>query len=102
MVKGRAVKAEPSSETRSALGPDWIKSTPVGGKLLISLHVKPGSKIRQIFVSHDQLGMAIDAPAREGEANAEVVKYLAEILGVKKSDLGLVAGGKSRDKVRMT
>ncbi len=36
---------------------------------------------------------------REGEANSDIVAYVAELLGVKRSAVALVAGGKSRDKV---
>lgn len=39
------------------------------------------------------------AQAREGEANAEVVDYMAELLGVRRAAVALVSGGKCRDKV---
>ena len=39
----------------------WIK-TSEGGLLLVTLHVKPGSKIRSATASQDQLDIAIDAP----------------------------------------
>lgn len=35
------------------------------------------------------MGVAISAPPVEGEANTELVKYLASILGMRKSDVSL-------------
>lgn len=47
----------------------------------------------------EAVGVAIAAPPSEGEANAELCRYLAKVLEVKKSDVVLEKGGKSRDKV---
>ena len=43
--------------------------------------------------------MQIGAPAREGEANEELVRYLAEVLNVRKRSISLDKGSKSRQKV---
>lgn len=43
--------------------------------------------------------MAIGAPPKEGEANEELVRYIGEILGVKKNTIYLDKGCKSRHKV---
>lgn len=40
-------------------------------------------------ISDEAVGIAISAPPTEGEANAELVKYLASIFGVRKSDVSL-------------
>lgn len=59
-------------------------------------------KILQLFaidVTAEAVGVAIAAPPSEGEANAELCRYLAKVLEVKKSDVVLEKGGKSRDKV---
>ena len=105
---GKATGKARSSTTQQALtappcgSPPWIKA-PAGGSsgtaVLISLHVKPGSKLRSVLVSEQQLDVAIHAPAREGEANAEVVEYVASLLRVRRAAVTLVAGGRSRDKV---
>jgi len=42
-----------------------------------------------IDISDEAVGIAISAPPTEGEANAELVKYLASIFGVRKSDVSL-------------
>lgn len=39
--------------------------------------------------SEEAVGVAISAPPQEGEANAELVKYLASLLNVRKSDVTL-------------
>lgn len=42
-----------------------------------------------IDISDDAVGVAISAPPVEGEANTELVKYLASVLGTRKSDVSL-------------
>lgn len=50
-------------------------------------------------ISADGVGVQIAAPAREGEANEELVRYLAELLNVRKRSISLDKGSKSRQKV---
>ncbi|KAM6060277.1 UPF0235 protein C15orf40 homolog isoform 2-T2 [Theristicus caerulescens] len=50
-------------------------------------------------VTAEAVGVAIAAPPSEGEANAELCHYLSKVLEVKKSEVILEKGGKSRDKV---
>lgn len=45
------------------------------------------------------MGVQIDAPARDGEANAALLEYMSSVLGVKKRQVSLGSGSKSRDKV---
>lgn len=47
----------------------------------------------------EAVDVTIDAPAREGEANAAICEYIAGVLGVKKRDVSLAVGGRSREKV---
>ncbi|VDO56299.1 unnamed protein product [Haemonchus placei] len=49
-------------------------------------------------VGDDEVGVAIAAPPREGEANEELISYMRGVLGLKKSELVLDKGGKSRSK----
>lgn len=47
-------------------------------------------KILQLFaidVTSEAVGVAIAAPPSEGEANAELCRYLSKVLEVKKSDV---------------
>ena len=41
----------------------------------------------------------ITAPAHEGKANEELIEFLAEIFGVPKSRIDIVAGANGRDKL---
>ncbi|XP_067664844.1 UPF0235 protein C15orf40 homolog isoform X1 [Haliotis asinina] len=50
-------------------------------------------------ISPEGVGVQIAAPPMEGEANAELVKYMAKVLGVRKSDVSLDRGSKSRNKM---
>lgn len=56
-------------------------------------------QVCSIVPGDSALDVAIDAPVREGEANEGIVEYIAEALGIKKRDVVLVAGHKSREKV---
>lgn len=40
-------------------------------------------------VGEDEVGVAVAAPPREGEANSELVDYMRSVLGLKKSELTL-------------
>lgn len=40
-------------------------------------------------ISSDGVGVQINAPPTDGEANAELIKYLSKVLGLRKSDLTL-------------
>ncbi|ODN05561.1 hypothetical protein Ocin01_01132 [Orchesella cincta] len=69
-----------------------------GGEISISIQVKPGAKTDAITdVSDTAVGVQISAPPVDGEANTAIVKYFAELLKVKKTDVSL-KGGKSRQK----
>ncbi|KAM4036542.1 UPF0235 protein C15orf40 homolog [Anomaloglossus baeobatrachus] len=70
------------------------------GSVLISVHAKPGSRLNAVTdVTTEAVGVAIAAPPSEGEANAELCRYLSKVLEVKKSEVNLEKGGKSREKI---
>ena len=50
-------------------------------------------------INEEFVGVAIAAPPKEGEANEELLRYLAQVLGVKKNTVHLDKGSKSRHKV---
>ena len=56
-------------------------------------------QVCSIIPGDSALDVAIDAPAREGEANEGIAEYIAEALGIKKRDVVLIAGHKAREKV---
>ncbi|XP_026773863.3 UPF0235 protein C15orf40 homolog [Pangasianodon hypophthalmus] len=75
-------------------------STLKDGGLAIAVHAKPGAKQNAVTdVSSEAVGVAIAAPPTDGEANAELVRYLCKVLALKKSEVMLDKGSKSREKV---
>lgn len=67
---------------------------------LLKLHVTPrGSKSEITGWRDDALCVKITAPPVEGAANSAIVKFIADRLGVRKSQVELVSGERSREKV---
>ncbi|KAJ8918671.1 hypothetical protein NQ315_014991 [Exocentrus adspersus] len=67
--------------------------------ILIQVLAKPGAKQNGITgITTEGVGVQINAPPSEGEANAELVKYMASVLGLRKSDVVFDKGFKSRSK----
>ncbi|KAK9991256.1 hypothetical protein SO802_026241, partial [Lithocarpus litseifolius] len=50
-------------------------------------------------ISDEAVGVQIDAPARDGEANAALLDFISSVLGVKRRQVSVGSGSKSRDKV---
>lgn len=71
----------------------------VAGGVNITVRAKPGAKQCSISLGAEAVEVAVNAPAREGEANAAILEYVAEVLGVRKGAVRLQMGGKGRDKV---
>ncbi|KAM4676742.1 UPF0235 protein C15orf40 homolog isoform 1-T1 [Discoglossus pictus] len=103
-------RAMPKKETKTGKGakkelqepsnPTGSVSRDKSGAVTIAIHAKPGSKQNAITdVSSDSIGVAIAAPPTEGEANAELCRYLSKVLDLKKSEVVLDKGGKSREKI---
>lgn len=46
---------------------------------------------REIFpdITPEGVGVQINAPPAEGEANAELVRYISSLLGIRKGDVSL-------------
>lgn len=67
----------------------------------ISVSAVPGSSSTAV-VSVDPDGggvrVRLAAAPRDGEANAELVRFIASVIGVRRSDVSLVAGHRSRSK----
>ncbi|MHA1654730.1 MAG: DUF167 domain-containing protein [Candidatus Thorarchaeota archaeon] len=67
---------------------------------VIRVIVRPGSKSRQLIdeVEDDHISMNLRSPAREGKANAELVKRFAKALGISSSAIRIQRGHRSREK----
>ncbi|XP_073917656.1 UPF0235 protein C15orf40 homolog isoform X1 [Castor canadensis] len=60
------------------------------GCVTIAIHAKPGSRQNAVTdLTTDAVSVAIAAPPSEGEANAELCRYLCKVLGLRKSDVVL-------------
>lgn len=65
----------------------------------IDVLVQPRASRTKIVGEHDgRLKIALAAPPVDGEANAALIAFVAERLGVKKSDVSLISGETSRRK----
>ena len=65
----------------------------------IKVHANPKSSKNMIVGwKEDVLYIKITAPPVEGAANESIVKFLAKELGVKKNQVSLERGDKSREK----
>ncbi|KAF3783411.1 C15orf40-like protein [Nymphaea thermarum] len=101
--KAKAGELVPTStQPRQVAG----KNTPACLRLVppasvaITIHAKPGAKISAVTdVSDEAVGVQIDAPAKDGEANAALLDFISSVLGLKKRQVSIASGSKSRDKV---
>jgi uncharacterized protein (TIGR00251 family) len=67
---------------------------------LLKVRVVPGAKKSEITGEENgQLRVRLNSPPVEGKANKELVKLLAVRLGLKKSQVRLSKGERSRDKI---
>lgn len=66
----------------------------------MKIRVQPGARKNEIVGPHgDSLKIKVAAPPEDGKANAELCAFLADLLGVAKSKVGVVKGHSSREKV---
>lgn len=104
--KGGAKQAGASSSSSSSSAAEgaYPKSvlpdskSPNNCKLIIC--VKPNSKENTIEAIDDEcVSVHVAEEAKDGKANAELLEYLAEVLGIKKRDIDLDKGSKSHNKL---
>lgn len=67
----------------------------------LTIRVTPRARKTEIsgFMDDGTLRVRVSAPPVGGKANAALIKYLAKLLGVRKSRIEIVAGEKSLDKI---
>lgn len=72
---------------------------------LLTVRVRPGAKETMIteFLADGTVKIDLAAPAEDGKANAELVRFVAEKHGVSKENVRIVSGMRSRKKlIRIT
>jgi len=65
----------------------------------IQVKVKPNSKTEELSREGDSFIVNVKEPPKEGKANQAVVKLLAEHFGVPQSQVRILSGFRSRNKV---
>jgi uncharacterized protein (TIGR00251 family) len=81
--------------------PDDLKQalTAADNGVYIALHIQPGAKREGVTgLFGTALKIALNAPPVDGKANAALLRFLADRLGVPKKNIELCSGASSRDK----
>ncbi|KKS02702.1 MAG: hypothetical protein UU64_C0011G0025 [candidate division WWE3 bacterium GW2011_GWF2_41_45] len=65
----------------------------------IHVLLKPGAKEPNIEQSNGIFRISVKAPAKENEANNELVDALSDYFGIAKNRISIVSGFNSRNKV---
>lgn len=75
----------------------WMKEHPKG--TLLSLYIRPGASKSEISGEHDgRLKIKIKARPVDGEANENLIEFLADVLKISKAKIHLISGESSRQK----
>lgn len=68
--------------------------------LKINVRVQPGARKNQLLgFQEDVLRVKIAAPPVEGKANRELIVFLSEVLGIRKSDITIEKGATTKRKM---
>lgn len=69
-------------------------------EMLIKVRVTPNAKVTSVTkILENEYEVKVDQRAEEGKANKRLIEILAEYFGIKKSQLSIVSGSKSRNKL---
>lgn len=70
-----------------------------GERVIVEVHVVPRAAKSAVVGVHDgRLKVTLNAPPVDGEANAELIAFLAGALGLPRRAVTLLRGEKSRQK----
>jgi len=65
----------------------------------IQVKVKPNSRTEEVSQEGDSFIVKVKEPPKEGRANQAVIKLLAEHFGVPQSQVRILSGFRSKNKV---
>lgn len=75
----------------------FVKET--GNGVIFHIHVVPKSAKNECAgIQGDAIKLKITAPPVEGQANDACIRFLSDLLGVKKNQVTIISGHKSRKK----
>jgi uncharacterized protein len=78
----------------------WCRYDAAARRLTLTLHAQPGARRSEIVGLHGEaLKVRIAAPAVDNKANAALIEFLSETLGVSKSAISIRHGAMGRRKV---
>ena len=70
-----------------------------GNGLVLSVWVQPGSNKNEIqSITEDAIRIKVTSPPKEGQANKACTEFLAKELGVKRTQVEIIRGHKTRKK----
>lgn len=79
--------------------PTWARLSADGTTIALDLHVQPNARMTARAGTHgDRLKVRIAAPATDNRANAALIEYLSDELGIARSALRIAHGTTSRRK----
>jgi uncharacterized protein (TIGR00251 family) len=88
----------PSSSADCPRGRPWLR-VGADGSVTLEIHALPGAKQTAVAGIHgDALKIRLAAPAVDGKANAELMRFLAEAFGVPQRNVALIRGEGGRRK----
>ena len=78
---------------------DFVR--PTEGGVYVKLRVSPGAKSTAVkgLYGEGAIKLSVAALPVEGRANAEVARYLGRLFGLSRSEVTVVKGASSRDKL---
>jgi uncharacterized protein len=75
----------------------WVREA--AGAVILEILVQPRASRTRVVGEHDgRLKVQLAAPPVDGEANAALVEFLADALGVRRSDVAIERGDTGRRK----
>jgi uncharacterized protein len=78
----------------------WLRYDAAVRRLTLTLHIQPNAKGSAIAgIYGDALKVRIAAPAVDNKANAALIDFLSETLGVSRSAISIARGATGRRKV---
>lgn len=78
----------------------WCRYDASASRFSVTLHVQSNAKKSEFAMLHgDALKVRIAAPAADNRANAALIEFLSEALGVPRSAIAIRRGATSRRKI---